>query len=267
MSDKEIAKIEEAKAQASDNQNTSIASEVANQLGDFTTAKQVGHASDRAIGHIFEKHFPLSEKERAEALKQVGNSLDSMVKGDIPHLRERMKELGISTKELDDVEKKLSAKVEAAKPVEEAILKGDVKALQKLVSEMKPEDLTEITELVQKHFERMGMNIEVDYTDGKLILSGTKSDRAVLISKDKLDVIGVNADGSYDFTRHFRRENPAAELKQLGDGALGRFMYPPQYRYKDILPNIQFDELHRSSGPGASSGGSSAIGRITNKAK
>lgn len=259
MNEKETTRIEETKAAGASSEHSAIADEVASQLNQFTDGKRVASASsDIGILRTIDNNFNsfLSEKERAEALKQVGNSLDAMVKGDIPHLRERLKELGVSTKELDEAEKKLTAKVEAARPVEEAILKGDVTALQKMVAQMKPEQMTEITDLVQKHFERMGMNIEVDFTDGKLILSGTKSDRAVLISKDKLDVIGVNPDGSYDFNRHFRRENPAAELKQLGDGALNRFMYPPHYKrhIQDlILPNIQFEQIKPSPGRSSSS--------------
>lgn len=266
MDHKDVSAIERAKeaAAAGGAESASIADEVAKQLGDFADGKKVSAASsDGSILRSLDNHFSLGEKEKAEALKQVGKSLEAMVKGDIPQLRERMKELGISTKELDEVEKKLQAKVEAAKPVEEAILKGDIKGLQKMVSEMKPEQLTEITELVQKHFERIGVNIEVDFTDGKLILSNTKSDRAVLISKDKLDVIGVNPDGSYDFNRHFRRENPAAELKQLGDGALARYMFPPNYPIHRV-PHIQFDQLQNSV---LKQGSAAEIGRIVNKLK
>lgn len=262
MSDKDISPIEETKEiQEKSANGAAMADEVAKQLNDFAEKKIVinGHAE---LPNGFERSFGvLSEKERTEALNQVNKSLEAMVKGDIPHLRKRMEELGVSTKELDEVEKKLQAKVEAAKPVEQAILKGDIKGLQKMVSEMKPEQLTEITELVQKHFEQMGMNIEVDFTDGKLILSNSKSDRAVLISKDKLDVIGVNADGSYDFNKHFRRENPAAELKQLGDGALSRFMYPPRWHNNDKLlhiGNLPDIHIHRPSDvllpPSSSSG-------------
>lgn len=234
MTDKEIQTIKEASELEPVAEDTGITREVAGQLNKFMAEdmKILPHVENFQRPSISrlevraDRVYPLSEKERADALKQVGTSLEQMVKGDIPQLREGMKKLGLSTTELDEVEKKLEKKIEAAKPVEEAILKGDVKALQKLVAETKPEQLAEITELVQKHFQSMGMSIEVDFTRGNLIISGSKSDRAILISKDKLDVIGVNADGSYDFGRHFRRENPANELKQLGDSALSRFLHP-----------------------------------------
>jgi hypothetical protein len=265
MDEKEAVKpvedVKETQEAAKEGAASALAEELSGQLKDFASTKEFtkpGQISDGMVSKpIYFEKFPLGEKERAEALKQVATSLDAMVKGDIPHLRKRLEELGVSTKELDEVEKKLTAKVEAAKPVEEAILRGDVKALQKIVGEMKPEQLTEITELIQKHFEQMGMNIEVDFTEGKLILSGSKSDRAVMITKDKLDVIGVNADGSYDFNRHFRRENPAAELTQLGDGALSRLIYP-RYNHRELLiPSIQYETYKNTPTPRPSSGGGS----------
>lgn len=243
MSENNARKIQEAKeipSTASTDASASVAAEVANQLNDYAQGKKISRPSDQAVSQMirgYESFNVLSDKERDQAVVNLSKSLNSMVVGDIPQLRKRLEELGVSTKELEEKEAKLKEKVEAAKPVQEAILKGDVKALQKMVTEMKPEQLTEITELIQKHFDQQGMGIEVDFTEGKLILSGTKADRAVLISKDKLDVIGVNADGSYDFARHFRRENAATELKQLSDGAITNHMFPPRrFGWKEEIP-------------------------------
>lgn len=240
MSERETQQIKETQETTSAAESAGAAAEAANQLSE-RIAKSGGDSSlSNVLRNSIENFGLLSEKERKEAITNIGNGLESMVVGDIPQLRKRLEELGISTKELDDKEAKLKEKVEAAKPVQEAILKGDVKALQKMVAAMKPEQLTEVTELIQKHFDQAGLGIEVDFTEGKLILSGTKSDRAILISKDKLDVIGVKPDGSYDFDKHFRRENPAAELKQLADSALTRHMFPRQYwEKKIILPDVE----------------------------
>lgn len=212
------------------------------QPSDLSTLKKIG-LDNFSIG--------MADKERAEAIANANKSLDAMVKGDLPYLRERMQQLGISTAELDAMEKKLTAQVEAAKPVQEAILKGDIKSLQKMVTEMKPEQLQQITELLNKHFDRAGIGVEVDFTDGKLIISRTNGDRAVLISKDKLDVIGVNRDGSYDFNRHYRRENPGTELQGMADGALADLLYRHRY-YKSDLSNSAADAI-KNFGIGASS--------------
>lgn len=229
MSEKEAGKINE-NFDFNPDSNSSMIQEVANQLSNFADKTKILVHSDRiATLREFDSPFPLNEKERTEAVNKISKDLEAMVKGDVPHLRQRMKELGLSTKELDELDKKLGEKVEAVKPLEDAILKGDTKALQRLVAQTKPEQLAEMAELVHKHFQRAGIDIEVDYTEGKLILSGQKADRAILIAKDKLDVIGVNADGSYDFNRHFRRENPAAELRQLADRSLTNYLYPPRW--------------------------------------
>lgn len=255
MSERETQQIKETQetTSAGDNGTAAAAAEAANQLSDFVqgqVAKGGDGLSQIMRRHSMENFSVLSEKERTEAITNLGKGLESMVVGDIPQLRKRLEELGVSTKELEEREAKLKEKVEAAKPVQEAILKGDVKALQKMVGSMKPEQLTEITEMIQKHFDQSGLGIEIDFTEGKLILSGTKADRATLISKDKLDVIGVNADGSYDFGRHFRRENPATELKQLADGALTRHMFPPRHYWdskKPMLPDVFLEGAHNPS--------------------
>lgn len=258
MSEKETQQVKEAQeiTSASDSEAAGgAAAEAANQLNDFVQRKTQPMESHSRLLQNLDNFNVLSEKARTEAIANIGKGLETMVVGDIPQLRKRLEELGVSTKELEEKEAKLKEKVEAAKPVQDAILKGDVKALQKMVAGMKPEQLTEITELIQKHFDQMGLGIEVDFTEGKLILSGTKADRAVLIAKDKLDVIGVNADGSYDFARHFRRENPAAELTQLTDGALTRYMFPPRnWGYKDMtLPNVYLEGARSPSASSSSS--------------
>lgn len=245
MSEKETQQIKEAQetTSAAESGAAAAAEAAANRLSDYVQG-QTAKSGDGGLSQLMRRHSAenfavLSEKERTEAIGNLGKGLESMVVGDIPQLRKRLEELGVSTKELEEREAKLKEKVAAAKPVQDAILKGDVKALQKMVGSMKPEDLTEIFEMIQKHFDQTGLGIEVDFTEGKLILSGSKADRATLISKDKLDVIGVNADGSYDFNRHFRRENPAAELKQLADGALTRHMFPRNWAEKKlVLPDV-----------------------------
>lgn len=237
MSENEIEqeKIAEAAEAGSGTKASSekLTAEAVAQLSD-----KPGRYADSIMSNIeqssLSNYHKLSDKERNEAVTGLGKDLEAMVKGDIPHLRQRMKELGVSTAELDKVEKELSKKVEAAKPLEEAILKGDAKALQKMVATMDPKQLEEITELIQKHLDKNGMGIEVDYTDGKLIISRTNGDRAVAISKDKLDVIGVNKDGSYDFSRHYRRENPGRELQGMADGAVTNYIYPPRHRFDDM---------------------------------
>lgn len=244
MSEKQTDLIENnVKESGSPEQASSIAHEIANQLSDFSAGK----ASD-SIGkkvQFNDSFFTLSEKERKEAVNNAGNSLDAMVKGDIPKLRERLKELGVSTAELEKVEKKLTEKVEQAKPLQDAILKGDTAAMQKLLKTMDPKQLEEVAELVQKHFDKMGAGIEVDYTDGKLIISRTKGDRAVAISADSAKLIGVNQDGSYDFNRQFRHGNAGNELKSYGDGALFQFAHPFGIKTNIMPENIFLEKARR----------------------
>jgi hypothetical protein len=84
----------------------------------------------------------------------------------------------------------------------------------------------------------MGAGIEVDYTEGKLIISRTHGDRGVAVSADGSSVIGVNPDGSYDFNRRFRHANPGNELKNYADGALFQFAHPWGMKERNlIMPN------------------------------
>lgn len=220
---------------SADNTAHALSGEVLNQLSDYAQGKQTSDNIGRKMT-VDNSFFRPTEKEREEGIKKAGDSLDAMVKGDIPKLRERLKELGVSTKELDDVEKKLTEKVETAKPLQEAILKGDAAALQKLVGSMDPKQLEEMAELIQKNLDKSGAGLEVDFTDGKLILSRTNGDRGVAISKDGLNLVGINKDGSYDFNRIFRHGKPAEELQSMGESATMNFVRPWNSYIKDASP-------------------------------
>ena len=244
MSDKEIEQAKDAKVTEAG--SGKLIAEAVGQLGDLGN-KQTLRPEDIAnnIEHsLLSNSLKLTDKERNEAVTGLGKDLDAMVKGDIPHLRQRMQELAVSTAELDKVEKELSKRVEAAKPLEEAILKGDAKALQKMVATMDPKQLQEMTDLIQKHLDRNGMGVELDYADGKLIISRTNGDRAVAISKDKLDVIGVNKDESYDFSRHFRHENPTKELQGMSDSAISNYLWPKRLSKFDTIKPYPPDVIY-----------------------
>lgn len=243
MSEKETDFIDKRAAEAASGGDhgaaSSIAHEIANQLNDFS-AGRIHPLEENMAKKILindSSFYALSDKDRKEAITNAGNSLDAMVKGDIPKLRERLKELGVSTAELDKVEKNLTAKVEQAKPLQDAILTGDAQAMQKLLKSMDPKQLAEVAELIQKHFDRIGAGVEVDYTDGKMIVSRTNGDRAVAVSADSTQVIGVNPDGSYDFNRHFRHANPSNELKGFADSALFQFARPWGIKESFTVPN------------------------------
>lgn len=258
MSGKELEQVpvaDETGKAGAETTTSGIANEIANQLKDFEGAKKI-QASDSGISSAFEAlnnniQFGISEKERAKAVGQLGGSLQQMLSGDLSRMREMMVRHGISTAEVDKKIKAANEQVEAVKPLQEAIVNGDMKALQKMVGNLKPEQLAQMAELLQKNFDRAGLGIELDYANGQLIVSRSNGDRAVAISADKTDVIGINKDGSYDFSRQYRHENAGKELKGMAEDALSSYLYPPRPRYwkeSHILPHVQYDYNKYSGG-------------------
>lgn len=157
-----------------------------------------------------------------------------MLKGELPALKEMLQRNGITnTSELDAKINAAEKAAAAAKPLQDAVLSGNIAAMQKIVAQMKPEELAQHAELLNKHFDKAGIGIELDAAGGQLIVSRSHGDRAVAISKDKTDVIGVNADGSYDFNRQYRHENPANEVKGMANDALNNYLYPPRMLSRD----------------------------------
>lgn len=241
MSEKEADKVvvDELDNEGSDaGAASALAREVGNQLQDFEGGKKITISDSSALSSVLENvSIGLSDKEKTKAVGQLGENLTSMVTGELTHLRDMMVRNGITdTKEVDAKIKAAKAEVEAVKPLHDAVLKGDIQSLQKLVGTLKPEQLSQYAELLQKHFDRQGLGIELDAVDGKLIVSRSHGDRAVAISKDKTDVIGINKDGSYDFGRHYRRENAGKELQGMTDSALNNYLYPRYYQ-KQIYDN------------------------------
>lgn len=250
MSGKEAERIEENTVAGAADAGTAvsgIAAEISNQLHDFENGKKI-LVNDRISGTLDGLQnisFGLSDKEREKAFAQLGEGLQNMVTGDLTNLRDMMKKNGLDTKEVDAKIKVGNEQVEAVKPLHQAILKGDLKAVQKLVGEMKPEQLEKYAELLQKHFDRSGLGIELDTVNGQLVVSRSHGDRAVAIGKDKCDVIGINADGSYDFNRHYRHENSAKELSGMMDSAVSNFMYPKYRQYDNYKSVIGHDHAIR----------------------
>ena len=241
MSDKEADKVV---VEEKDNENDGasshgFAAEVSNQLSDFAAKKIM--PADSNIGRIssvFDNvSYGITDESRTKAVGQLGDNLTQMVTGELTHLREMMSRNGLDTKDVDAKIKAAKEQVEAVKPLHDAVLKGDIQSLQKLVATLKPEQLAQQAELLQKHFDRQGLGIELDVANGQLIVSRSHGDRAVAISKDKTDVIGINKDGSYDFSRQYRRENPGKELQGMADNALGNFIFPRYYE-KSMLHNL-----------------------------
>jgi hypothetical protein len=204
--------------------NTGLVTELGQQLSDYTKYGAPKLEVNKIVGSLSDI-FGLSDKERNEAITKLGKCLEETVKGDLSHLKDRMKELGLSTDELAEHERKLDKKIENAKPLEEAILKADTKALQKCIAEMTPEQLAESRGIIQKNFDKQGLKIDVDLIDGKLIVSADASDKAVAISKDKVETVGVSPDGSYNFNKQFRHADPAASLKGCIEDALLTYLH------------------------------------------
>ena len=201
-----------------------IVNEVTGQLKNYSDGQKA--IENSAIGKIsdnFTISYSFGPEDREKALGKAGEELTRMVQGDLPHLKEQLAKNGLSTAEVDAKIAKNNEKVEAVKPFQQALLKGDSAALQKMLGEMTPEQVKEAVDLVQNQMKRHGLVL--DYTDGKLIVSRTTGDRGVLISKDKTDVIGINDDGSYDFSKQYRGENAGKELAAMGDSALQDFAW------------------------------------------
>jgi hypothetical protein len=212
-------------------------------------------------GHLRATRIFLSDKERDEAVKKAGDALTIFARGDLPRAKADLERLKLSTKEIDALIKDKDASADAAKPLQAALLKGDMQAVQKFLSEAKPEQLESAVKLIQEHANKAGSSLHIDIHEGnKLIVSEIGSDRAVVISGGKPDVIGVNTDGSYDFKKQYRGEDAGKELKSLTDTVLrcwGSGMQNPREFPRprpDELPFMNFiqvsplDELIGKSG-------------------
>lgn len=239
-----------------------IGGEVASQLSNFEnsaqrSAQSAGGSDSSALSQLLRSAegqafgFGMSEAERSKAIESAGRSLTAMVQGDLPHLRERLQQLGLDTTQIDKKIQAANEQAEKAKPLQDAILNGDINALQNLVKTMKPEELKAATELIQKHFEKSGVGMNIELTNnGQLILSREGADRAVAITANGTDVIGIQ-NGRYDFNAQFVRENPAQEMRQLGQGALNDFARPWGHKLEGKI----IDSIRRpSSGGGGGSG-------------
>lgn len=246
MSDQEINKeVEQRPAEGTSSAAESgIAGELQSQLSDFVKKNADNNViSDMKpsppstfIEFEREKKIGYGAEDQKKLIESFGTALGDMLKGELPQLRDMLKRQGMSTAEVDAKIKAAEKEAAAAKPMHDAVLKGDITALQKMVATMKPEEMEKMTELLQKHFDRQGLGIELDAVDGKLIVSRSNGDRAVAISKDKTDVIGVNADGSYDFNRHYRRENAGKELQGMADGAMQDHFWRGHRRFDNHWP-------------------------------
>ncbi len=240
MSGKEIEQIpaaEQNEKELASSEGAGIANEIVSQLQDFEHAKKImpSDTLDRVIGRL-DNHFSVSDKERAKVVDQLGEGLQQMVTGELTKLRELMQKNGLDTKDVDAKIKAASEQVEAVKPLQEAVLSGDVKAVQKMLASLKPEQMAQYTELLQKHFDRQGLGIELDYANGQLIVSRSHGDRAVAIGADKTDVIGINNDGSYDFSRQYRHENSGKEFQGMTDQAISNFLFRPYWKGGEVRP-------------------------------
>lgn len=244
-----------------------ISRELHNQIDKFE-AKKPGINSDlsQLINGLDNVSVGISEKDREKAVLELGKDLQGMLTGELSKLRDMMKANGIDTKEVDKKIEAAGKEADAAKPLHDALVKGDVKSLQKLLNDMKPEDVAKQVELLQRHFDRAGLGLQLDYAGGQLIVSQNHGDRAVAISKDKLDVIGINKDGSYDFSRQFRRENPANELSGMSNAALSNFLYPIKQDWrKHALPLDKFGfDRGYGGGGGISDSINSAVDKVRN---
>ena len=244
MSENEIKKETVEAAQTAAESGSAIADgigrELVSQLNDFSKKAVASDSVKTFIEFDGMKEFSLSAEEKGKFIKNMGEGLQEMVKGELPHLRDMMKRNGLDTSAVDAKIKAAEKEAAAMKPLHDAVLKGDIQSLQKLVATMKPEELEKFTDTLQKHFDSRGLGIELDYANGQLIVSRNNGDRAVAIGKDKTDVIGVNADGSYDFNRQYRRENPGKELQGMTDDAARNYLYPPRnYLPYDHIPTTK----------------------------
>lgn len=214
-----------------------LANEAVNQLNDFLK-KPSPRLDNDSVATFIEFERPakseMSDKTRKEAIDKLGTSLADMLKGELPALKEMLQRNGITdTSEVDAKIEAAEKTATAAKPLQDAVLSGNIAAIQNIVAQMKPEELAQHAELLNKHFDKAGIGIELDATGNQLIVSRSNGDRAVAISKDKTDVIGVNADGSYDFNRHYRHENPGNEVKSIADDSLNNYLNPPR-QFRDF---------------------------------
>lgn len=138
----------------------------------------------------------------------------------------------VNSPEESSLLRKLDAMQERTRKVNEAILDGDLNKLKEAVKGCDKAQLAKIADLLQKVHDRnfSGLVIDVD-NNGDLIVSKQNGQRAVLVSRNgRTDVIGVNTDGSYQYDKHFRRENPARELKAMSVAA--------SYRYSTELQSL-----------------------------
>lgn len=235
----EADQIRETETVGESGSSPALANEAASQVNDFSQLRSTTSASDSALARIANVenfHFGVTEQDKTKAIASLGESLSQMVQGDLPHLKKRLQQLGLDTTEIDKRIEAAKAEAAAAKPLQDALLKGDVRALQQLVKDADPAKLAKMVELIQKHFEQTGIGMNLDLVNGQLIVSGGKgADRAIAISKDKLDVIGIT-NGRYDFNAQFIRENATTEMQGLAERSLSNYLYPPrQWGYKQMM--------------------------------
>jgi hypothetical protein len=191
----------------------------------------------------FRRMHPLSDKERAEAVKAAADSLTTYVRGELPRIKADLERHKLSTSQIDELIKSRDAGADAVKPLQKALLSGDMKAVQKFLSEAKPEQLQSAVKLIQEHSQQVGSVLNLDIHEGnKLIVSESGSNKAVVIGGGKTDVIGVNKDGSYDFSKHFRGEDAGKELNSLTDSVLRSWGFGMQ-NPREFLPRPRPEEL------------------------